>query len=354
MTLYVVLFVFLLLYGLLEVSNISIEENMPQKRKHWNYAHIPFFIIIFMGVFREVSVGYDSDSYYVSYWLQIDRYTWHEILTGYSKNNGFLFVLKVIALFTDDYWIARVALFLLTFGLYFAVIKNESPYPTVSLLIFVGLSTLSLMFGILRQALAGAICFSAYKQLKRGSWLKCVILILVSATIHKTALLCLFMPVFRVIRMKKFSELKLVCLSALAYIVFVVAIPFVTFFYEDGRYLNVGLRNGGYGMLFCMMGVIVLALHLIKKTKSRCDSDMSYIFNLSCCALFVQIGAIQWSLLTRTTIYFSIYWCILFPELLSKLPQKKRVTYFLILATVFGFLYFYTLDDVNLFVMHRF
>lgn len=353
MTLYYILFFTLMLFGFLEVICPIVDNNeirFRQKRfSNIKYVILPFFLILFMGVFRETTVGYDHDSYYYSYWLQRNRYSWSELFCDYSIDNGFYLILKIIGLFTDDYWVARAALFSLTFLLFFFVIKKESPYPTVSLLIFVGIGMIGLMFGILRQTLAVAICFVASDQFRKKNWGIGVLLIIVAITIHKTAFWGVFILLAYALKIRKLSGRGLVVLSIVVYVAFHLTMPFLL-----GEYANTVLQNGGYNMLLFMTIVLVMLFHLMTMTDSNQVFELAMLFNLSCGSLMVQLGAIQWSLLTRTASYFSVYWCLLFPRLICKLSLSRRLMYYFVLVVLFGVMFFFQLDAENFFVMHSF
>lgn len=354
---YIILFVILLCCSFFEVYNSSISDEFGIAHKTSSkatYAILPAVIILILGIFRETTVGHDSEAYYIYYWSQLDTHSWVELLTDFSTDNGFYIILKVIALFTEDWWCVRAILFAMTFGLYYSALRRESPYPTMSLLIFLGLANLGLMFGILRQALAGAVSLYAYRQIQKGYWIKCLLLILVAATIHKTALLCVFMLLIYFMRLRKFSRIELVLLSVFSYTVFFAAIPLITLIYEGSRYVDIAASDGGYGMLLFILVVIILSGHLMCMIGGNKNRKLSYLFNLSCGALLIQIGALQWSLLNRTTVLFSIYWCILLPQLIGRLPKRKRLQYYLIVAILFGVMFFYQLADVEMFVLHQF
>lgn len=357
MTPYIILFAALLLSGFLETNKVLRLKIAGISSKFFPksvYAILPVVIILILGIFRETTVGYDSEAYYLYYWSQVDRYSWMELLTDFSIDNGFFLILKVIALFTDNWWAVRAILFVLTFGLYYVVIREESPYPSMSVLVFIGLSNLGLMFSILRQALAGAVCMFAYRQIRKGSWGKCLILIIVAATIHKTAFLCIFMLILYFLRMRKFSGFKLILFSILSYTVFFVSIPLITVLYANSQYVDIAKHDGGYGMLLFIIVVLALLAYLMRITEAYTDNDLSYMFNLSCGALFIQIGALQWSLLNRATVFFSIYWCMLFPKLIYCLPRRKRLQCYLIVAVLFGFMFFHQLAEAEMFLIHQF
>lgn len=364
---YIVLFVCLVFGGFFEVCRpTNINEQEETKKKYKNaYAVVPVLIILFLGIFRETTVGHDSESYYIYYWDQLSRFSWADLFTNFSVDNGFYIVLKLIAILTDDWWFARAILFVLTFSLYYLIIIKESSYPCVSLLIFVGLANLGLMFGILRQSLAMGVCFFAYKYLRKNEWLKFIIFVLIAATIHKTALISLYVFIVSFFKLKKLTYYKFLVLSGFAALVFYFVIPMITSTYNSMIYKNIATHDGGYGkFLFVIVVFVVLGylMNYIKKNEELAELNSELVdndkivglYNVSSGAIFIQIGALQWGLLTRTTVYFSIYWCLLFPELLNKLSQKNRIQVYLVLAVLFGFMFFYQIDEVELFAMHSF
>ena len=286
--------------------------------------------------------------------LPAQSYSWGELLTNFSIDNGFYFLLKIISLFTDDWWAARAILFVLTFELYSMTISEDSPYPCVSLLIFIGMTHLSLMLSILRQSLATAICLIAYRQIQKKSWIKCLIMLLLAVTIHKAAIICVFLLFVYILRLKKFSGWQLVIFSLAAYVVFHTMIPIVISLYSNSDYAGVAEKNGGYGMLIFMAVVYVILNHLMHQTRATENHELSYLFNISCGGLFIQIGALQWDLLNRAGAFFTIYWCMLFPKLICQFSRSKRVLYYLIISCLFGFMFFYQLSDVEMFVLHKF
>lgn len=357
MTPYVILVVCLVITGFLEVNNVALTNKSSAFHSTVSrraYALIPLGVLLFIGIFREVTVGHDAVAYDIYYWAQLDRLSWGKLLTDFSNDNGFYLILKAISVFTNDYWAARAILFVITFGIYYSVIHEESPYPSTTLLLFIGLGNLSLMLGIFRQALAGGICLHAYKHICHDAKWKCFTLILIATTIHKSAMLCIAMLMIQYLRMKKFTGIKLICLSILAYLSLMFIIPLITLLYADGRYAEAIDQEGGFGMLSFMIVIIVLAGHLIRITDSAKDYEMGFLFNLSCGALLIQVGALQWSLLNRMASYFSIYWSILLTKLICKLPRRERILYWIIIAILFAFMFFYQLSEVEMFELHKF
>ena len=359
MLVYAVLLFILVACACYEMNEASYQSygfdmRMPSSYRKYHYILLPVAFLLVIGIFRETTMGYDTLSYYTDYWARVDDYSWKELCTNFSIDNGFFIILKTIALFTDDWWLARAILYVITFLLYFNIVQENSPYPAVSLIIILGLTLLGLMFSILRQALAGAISLYAYKQIKKSSFIKAILIILVAATIHKSALLSVYLLAVYVVQRKKISTVLLVVLSVLAYLTFMIGIPLITRLYADSRYVDIAAHNGGYGMLAFMIVVIMIITRLIQLSGTKKDIESGYLFNISCGALFIQIGALMWDLLNRTTVYFSFYWSILIPILLYKVPAKKRCMYFAMIVLLFGFMFIYQISDAEKYVFHQF
>lgn len=356
MVMYVVLFLVLCLASAGEIyqkRNIVLEGKQHSVTLQVEVC-IPLLLWLFLGIFRETSVGYDANNYYYNYWVPIDLFSWKQLLRNFSMDNGFFLVLKLISLFTEDYWVVRAVLFIVTFLPSYIVIRKHSPYLAMSLIIYLGNGMLGLTFGILRQALALTFVVLAYEQIYKHSRLKCLVLLLIATTIHKTAAVGILMPVLQILNEKKFSTVKMVLLSCLSYGIFTVAIPFLATFYGSGEYYGTTNNNGGYAKLLFIIMVIGIIVHLFRVTDAQKDGELVYLFNLSCAGLFVQIGALRWSLITRISGFFLIFWCILIPKLICRLPRQKRFSYYAVLVALFGAMFFSQVAEVEWFVMHQF
>lgn len=158
---YIILFVLLSLGGFIEISKDK--KYYFIARKEINFYNLYLFIcvayFVALGVFRETTVGWDSDNYFTYYWNYAYNLSWKDILLRFSGDNGFYFICKLIHQFTNDYWVFRAIIFCITFLLYFYVIKKETNNVCIGLLIFMGAAQFSLIYSILRQALAGAWFF---------------------------------------------------------------------------------------------------------------------------------------------------------------------------------------------------
>lgn len=354
---YILLFVCMLFCSLMEVKSQGtqiLKLGFTKKRAVKSiYVILPALMILLLGFFRDAYMGYDSETYKIYYWDRVDTYSWIKLLLSFSIDNGFFLLLKVIKLFTDDWWLCRAIIFVITFGLYYKGIEKDNPYPSMALMIFCGLSMLTFSFSILRQAIAGAICVHAYHQCQKGSMFKGVLLIFLAATFHKLSFISLLIPIIFMLRKKRFSGLKLVILSILSGLLCFVLIPIVVSIYAGGRYADAHQSEGGYGKLLFIIVVIIYTSRLLYRTTEKGTSD-EILFNISCCALFAQVDALQWGLFTRSVGMFSVFWCMLIPRLINKLPSKERIIHLGIVTVLFGFMFFYQMNDVDMYIFHHF
>ena len=366
MGIYLFLIAVLAVCGYIEISG---KYERAAKYTEW----ISFALFLFVGVFRETTVGNDALSYDTDYFSVANRWKWGSLLTDFSKDNGFMLLTKIIRVYTDDYWGYRAILFTLTLTLYFCAIRENSNYVSVSLFIFAGLSNLGLMLGILRQALAGAICFFSYGFLKREKEIPYALLVLLAATMHKTALICLLYLPLRWFVKKRFSPLIFVFGIWMSLLVGYSILPVAVKLYANGGYVNSMITDGGE-KLFLAINVLIGSVmffasdtvwhkgkfgNLLTPAKADekyfYDTEHAFQFNVASSSVFVQtIAMVFWGLLTRMRTYLSIYWVLLLPEAIEKLPQKRKILFFIGLILAFGVMIYFSLNDVDYFVLHKF
>lgn len=350
MVVYIALYAILCVFGFVEMQSVSNGKNKTVKVVY-SFA---FIIVLAVGVFREINVGNDANSYYDSYWSVVKNRSFGKVFLDFIHDDfGFYLITKVIQCFTTDYWVYRAILYVVTFTLYFITLKNNSRYICLSLLIFLSSSMLNLMFGILRQALAGAICFFAYNFLKKNRNFIFIILVLLATTIHKTAIISLFLICFKICDCKKINKLQLSILMLLCGVIMIVVFPVIVRLYGGGRYSNDLGFNGGI-FLFAAILIEIFVIDTATPDKVWENKEVVFEYNVSCMTMLVQVSALFWALITRTRSYYSVYFAILIPNILKEIDQKNRMMWFVVLVVGFGVMFFKQIGDANLYIFHHF
>lgn len=301
-----------------------------------------WFFICLIGFFRSESMGYDSNNYFIYYFNRVELYSWKELLSNFQIDNGYYLLNKLIYLITSDYWIYRGILFVIVFSLYFVFFKKESPYLALSILIFFGQANLNILFSILRQSIAGGISIYSLRQIKKKHYLRSLLIVLFASTFHKSALIMLMIFPISMLK-RKLSNTKLLIISVISILFFIILLPRIVSIYAGGRYNNYS-SNGGYYILF-LLAVSIIGTGIAMDRINPKDRWLILLYNIAAFTLAIQIGALQWALFTRIRNYYSVILCFLIPKLLALIPQKRRLILTLIIVVGYGFMFIYSMAD---------
>ena len=227
MTVYTWLVVLLLLASLIFKGN----------RRHCTVFIVIAFIMLFavMGL-RDVYVtGNDTSGTFGSYpniFRRIGTSEWSALLSrgSNSYNAGFDYLTKALYDLTHgDYqaYITIISLFVMIS--YMRFIGKYSPSPIQSILCFLGLLYYTLLFDVLKQAIAMAILLFAFDAVVKKRPVIFIILTSVAAFVHFPAIV--FMPAYWIARMKVGRK----------YLTLLTLLLLVTFIFRD-QLLNLMLN----------------------------------------------------------------------------------------------------------------
>ncbi|WP_203363364.1 EpsG family protein [Bacillus sp. REN10] len=228
--------------------------------------------------------------------------------------------------------------------IYYLIIKTLDQYSVnyyLSLLFFIGFPLFYLnSLSVIRNFIAIAICFWAYKYLKKNQTLKYMIAVLIAFLFHKTALVALLLIPLRNVRINKVFSVILITSSFFLQTVFVkifeyVRIPgYSNYFIE----LDMGANHGGNKVIFMLLliFVILLLVHNEKVSKEANFFYNSFVIGLFFYNAFLDMGTVA----HRATLYFTMYGLLALPEYI-KLYKKERllISYSMYCAFICMFVY---------------
>lgn len=177
-------------------------------KRHSKEFIIIAFLLLFavMGLRDANAIGNDASGTHGSYpviFQNAGRTGW-EALSGRGTENyniGFLYLTKLIYSLTGgDYQLYITIISLFIVFSYMRFIKKYSPAPIQSVLCFLGLLYYTLLFDILKQAVAMAILLFAFDAIVEKKPIRFVLLTGLAAFIHFPALVIL--PAYWIGRMK--------------------------------------------------------------------------------------------------------------------------------------------------------
>lgn len=245
---------------------------------------------------------------------------------GYTDTieNGFLALAKVAHLFTNDGHVFLFVVAVITCALFAKFIYDNCENVIFSTYIFLCESMFMRAFNEVRQILAVAIAVQAYTLIKEKRWKSAVVVILLAALIHNTALICFVLfPIMLIKPQKEYKTFKYA-------IVATIASPFVALLGQAvlikmfPRYAGYFLTNfwtnslGGTAFLWIIeFALIVVAYSGKFRTKNS--------FYSSCLVLLYiafELMGLRITMFSRVGLYFRAYLLLFFPSCSSYFTKK--------------------------------
>lgn len=362
MAIYFALAVFIYIYGKLYRANTT-------KRRRKIYLIVTFGLLILVAGLRDPSVGIDLAEHYAKKFNRIGSYGWSQISTFSVVSEyelGYCYYTRFLHLFSNDVqFFVFVTSFLIyaAFG-YFIYKESTDVVLSTELMLFSCLYYMGM--NVLRQELALAVILVAYTWLDNSErclkdYIKFVILILLAATFHSSAILCMLMVLFD--RMKFTRKQILIGVGAVVvfyafYMKFyTVALDFFGTGNNYERYLTSATEGVGninlqtiYNFLLAfmtfLMGYYVLVWEkksnkniLIDDRNSYCLArNESFLLYMVLIAAAFRLLIFQMNILNRFSLYFTPFIMVLCPYAISSIrlnSNKKIVRAFVYI--LFGF-----------------
>jgi len=338
MGVYISLFVIIVVASFIEISIKSIQSINICGLKV-SIKKIIFFILytflLLIGLLRAELLGVDVYNYKYLYFLRYESMDIEEILK-LNVDCGYAIINWLVAKLTDSFLVFRNLIYIITLSLYSAYIYKCSKYISVSYLVYIGLLFLGMNFCILRQALAISICLWAYYFAKIRKKFVFLILVMLASTIHRTAIFFIVVYLLIHTNFKNIKLAKKVFFVLLAGILSAFFMPKLIGLYRINDYSKSIVAGEGKKLLLFYIIVMAIIFCFYKYNKCRII-DISQEYDACMGIIYLQIGAIFFSLFTRMTSYISVILSVLVSNVLFCIKNKK--IYLLIMALLWGVLF---------------
>ena len=340
MAIYLINLVLIIIYGLC-CNNID-----NQKIKKRIYILAVMQLIFILGFRLLGTVGKDWIYYSKYYDLQLN---WNlaEILNYQRYEIGFKLLTKVLSLIYNNtqFYVFIIGMISIVPVAY--IVYKYSKMPFLSLIIYVALDFYTFNFAGLRQGIAIAIIFFAYKYIVENKLSKFICCIILATLFHASAII--FLPIY-FIRQIKITKIKIVLFAIIAILIYVfknqIFIIINSFLYDNYSMSNTNSINW---MLLCICMLILCYLFYKAVIKNDKNNQKLYIITtIGCmCMLFSQIASDT----MRIANYFYIFIIILIPEVLNCLKNKttkNTLVIFSIILLAGIYLYLLNIDSYNI------
>lgn len=326
-------------------------SSIPQKQKNYIAGFAVLVACLFCGLRGDVDNDYAN---YVGYWnnapslmdctlggfiVQIIR---HRVEPGYIFTCA---VLKTLGLNAQ-----AIFLFcsILTFAIFYKIVKKISPMPNLSLLLFFSLFIM-LPFMQIRFGVAIVCIFYGILCWREGMKKKSVTLIIVAALFHNLTWGCLLaLPLLRLhIR-------YLVCLAALSVLIppFIIRAIVAAVFNALGSYSGYLVGEENLSMLSIFFNIIIIlpVIYLYKLNKLNGTTLLlvkSYLLYI-----IVSLAVRDVSILARIGIVFSLSSCFIIPYYL-RIMRQNSFHYLIFALLIFAYCFLKYLPCLKFFEPYK-
>lgn len=320
------------------------------------YLFVSFFAMALVVGLRPMHVGEDTN-HYVHIFNQAQYLSWREVIpipglrtpyytdvTGYTDTieSGWLFLCKLIQIFTMNAQIYLLIIALLTFFLVAKFIyENCDGDVFLSTLVVLCESFFMNSFNGMRQLFAVAITLQAYTMFKRKRDIQGVGYILLGMCFHNVSIAGgVLYPILK-IKKKNYREIfKYIMVISLMFpvIIFCLKNVIAYFFPRYGAYFTDNyweVQLGGSAIFLLVECIFVLVMYRYSFSKGADAFALSVLALLNVAMI---IGALEMSILERAGFFYRIYLVLFFPTALKYFDEKsKRVIFLIIFILLFLF-----------------
>lgn len=351
------LFIIMLLVPV-AIQHISTRRNEINYEKKNTVALTFFFCVLTLLVaLRHKSVGNDTANY-IFYFKSFAKMDW-ETLGRISIEVGYSYFNKLVSFVSTEpqvfLAVVAVAVSVMIYPTYRRVCIDSS----LTIMLFVTMSTFFMMFSGLRQLLAISIGFVAYEFTRRKKLIPFILMVFLAMTFHTSAFILVFMyPIYHAKITKKWLLAVVPVLSVVFIFNKQIFVSLSLLLEQYTRFEGDITETGAYTMLFLFAIFTVFAFIIPDET--TLDQETIGMRNFLLFSLVLQMFAPLHSLAMRMNYYYIIFIPLLLPKIIA--CRSERWSQVAIVAryvmVVFFFAYFFLSanggGNLNVFPYHFF
>ncbi|UAL50269.1 EpsG family protein [Metabacillus dongyingensis] len=313
-------------------------------------------ILIFLAITSLVLVSglrnNIGDTYFYLDSYSNSDFTWEDIKS--KKDPGFNVLQMILKIISEDPQFLLLVTALITNLLIGITLYKYSRMVELSFYVYITYGMYIVSMNGIRQFLAASLIFIATKYLLDGNFRKYAIFVIISSTIHQSALVLL--PIYFIVRREAWTKITFILLG--------LAIFIVVGFNQFSEMLFASLENtqyshyssfeeGGANKIRVIVDSVPVIIAFLGREKlKRLWPKSDIIVNLSIINLIFMIIATQNWIFARFNIYFSLYNLILISWIiyLFNASNRKFVYYSLIISYL---IYFYYEHVISLNILYQ-
>lgn len=330
MTVYIINFIVIIFFSIIYHSSKTLNKESREKLLN-GFLFLIMLFMIAIQTFRGLEIGLDTGAYY-SKFIDYGNMNLQQIFTS-NQEVGFSMLIKITTLIGGSFNFFLFIISVLSIFPVFYLTKKYSPYPFLTIMLFISLRYYAFTFSGLRQSIAMGLTLLSVHFLINKKSLKFIILTIIASFFHISAIL--FLPVLFIKKLK---------INRNIIIVFPIAIMLTYLFrntmYDLVRVLLFSRYEGAYQavetgafMWFFMFFLITVALlvhHFIVPQNENYQFFTLLLMVGSILLVFSTIGTNA----SRVADYYTIFSIIAIPMFLYNIKSNLLKVNLMMLTTV--------------------
>ena len=290
------------------------------------------FIIALLPMGLRYGIGTDYFYTYYPHFFGIAEGTMEFAEIGFNLLN------KIIYNLTGDYKVLFfVTSVLFLYFIYKGIYENSNNLFLSVLIIFIGQSYFYSM-NIVRQAIAMAIIFYAFKYIKENKKLIFIIFCIIASFIHSSAIFMI--PFSFIFKMNLSNKKKIFIVVALLIFepILGVVVKFIIEHTQYAWYYSSRYFTGNTSFILIATNIIIFLINVLynnKKTKE--DYEFNILSNINFIGICLMILSSSIPLINRLVRYFTIFQILLIPKIFEK--EKNQKIRIILKCTILGLLF---------------
>ena len=320
---YLAIFLILLVFSVLEISNIGKGSHKILIQLAW------FILVVVAGTRYETGADWNAYALYLEQVPPISAFLAGGNIGGKGFEFGYFLLCSLLKQFGMGFQWLLFIIALSNVTIITKALKHYTPYVVWGLFVYYALLYVTIEFSLLRQAIAAAICFYSFRYIEEKKLVKYVLLIVLAMSFHRSAIVML--PLYFLLRIR-FSNKVLVIIAGIGCLIMLLQIPWIKsiltvvagFLGEEyADKVTFYARNTTYGVnrwlsIGFFLNLVLLAMFLLNRKLIDGKKYGNMFLNLFMVNLVVYYYAYEiLELSIRFRLYFMYSLAVLFPILLE-------------------------------------
>ena len=322
----------------LAIQHFTIKGNsIDYEKKNQRSMFCFFALMTILVALRHESVGTDTKNY-IYFFEKFSKLSWEQ-LGKESVEWGFTYFNKFVSLFSKEPQVFLAVTAIVTIAMIYPTYKRLCLDPSLTIVLYVTMSTFVMMFSGIRQMLAIGIGMLAYECTRRKKLIPFILCVIFAVMFHTSAFILVFMYPLYYARITKKWLIVVVPVLAIVFLFNRQIFTIMGFLLERFTEYNTKIsQTGAFTMLILFVAFAVFAF-LIPEDDSL-DTEAIGLRNFLLLSVVLQMFAPLHTIAMRMNYYYIIFIPLLLPKIIeakssrwdqvAKLSRHVMVVFFLL------------------------